>query len=71
MCCPLPCRIEPYSPEPGGRSDGGAGGGGVLSLLHWTGAEYRRRVSVVGENGIKPGVAYRLSDTGEFVEVTE
>ena len=48
-----------------------AGEGGEVRIRQWDSKanRYRTRVAWAGENGIKAGVRYRLSDAGEFVEV--
>ena len=47
------------------------GKNGCIVLTRWVESEKRYRVTVgyEGENGIKPGIFYRLNDSGEFVEV--
>ncbi|NII73217.1 hypothetical protein FHW84_001786 [Dyella sp. SG562] len=48
-----------------------AGDSGELRI-HWWDAKaerYRTQIAYVGENGIKPNVAYRLNEKREFVEV--
>jgi hypothetical protein len=50
-----------------------AGKGGTLILEYWDPESMRDRVQVayVGENGIKPNVAYRLDRQGRFEKVQE
>ena len=48
-----------------------AGDHGTLCIKWWDGARYRIAVGYVGENGIKPNVAYRLNATGSFVEAAK
>ena len=45
-----------------------AGMGGTLILCRWDEKRYKYSVAEVGENGIKPGIAYRLNADGLFVE---
>jgi hypothetical protein len=47
-----------------------AGKGGTLILEYWDpeSMRYRVQVAYVGENGIKPNVAYQLDSEGRFVE---
>jgi hypothetical protein len=40
----------------------------TLVIKWWDGTRYRLAVGYVGENGIRPNVAYKVSDRGEFVE---
>ena len=49
-----------------------AGEYGQLHIRYWDSAadRYRTAIAYVGENGIKPNVAYKLDDNNEFVEVT-
>ncbi len=50
--------------------DGGAataGDGGSLSIFHWNGSTYVRKVAAIGEGGIKAKVKYRLNESGIFV----
>ncbi len=57
----------------GYRGTATAGEDGVISVLWWDSSakKYRRAVGVIGENGLKPGVPYRLDDKGQWVEVTK
>ncbi len=52
----------------GGTSTSGEGG--VLSILQYNPSKcvYERKVAVVGENGIKPGIKYKLDEAGKFVK---
>lgn len=54
----------------GTRGTATAGDGGVLSILWWDEAQrkLRRKVGVVGEDGLEPGKRYRV-EGGQFVEV--
>ena len=45
-----------------------AGDKGIIIILHWNCEIYIRKCAVVGENGIKPNVAYTLDSNGNFVE---
>jgi hypothetical protein len=47
-----------------------AGDRGVISIRYWDAKADRYRVMIgyIGENGLKPGVAYRLDDHAQFVE---
>lgn len=45
-----------------------SGYGGVLTILHWNGRNFVRKIAAVGENGIEPNVAYKLDDAGKFVK---
>ncbi len=47
-----------------------AGRYGTITIRRWDGVRYRLAVGYVGEDGIQPGVAYRLDDRGRFVAVT-
>jgi hypothetical protein len=42
-----------------------------LAFRHWDGNRYRMIVEYVGENGIKPNVAYHIDDSGKVVEVKQ
>ena len=42
-----------------------AGDWGTIEVLRWDGARYRRVVGYIGEDGIKSGVAYRVSADGK------
>jgi hypothetical protein len=55
----------------GDRGTATAGDRGVLVITHYDSQRgiYRPVVAVVGENDIKPNVAYRLNDAGAFVPV--
>ena len=48
-----------------------AGDSGELRIKYWdsTASRYRTAIAYVGEDGIKPNVAYKLDDNHEFVEV--
>lgn len=48
-----------------------AGFKGILIIKYWDteNQRYRRKVAVVGENGIKPNVAYKIDKDNNFVEV--
>ena len=52
--------------------DGGtatAGDGGTIIISYYKDGGYRRKVGLIGEGGLKAGVAYRVDpDTSEFVE---
>ena len=50
-----------------------AGYGGTLIIRRYAekAGRYRLELAYVGENGIKPGVAYKLDTRGRFTEVTE
>ena len=54
----------------GYRSTLTGGGGSTLSCQWWAGNRMRIAVAYVGEDGIKPDVAYRVED-GKFVEVRD
>jgi len=47
-----------------------AGKDGAIALCWFDGKRPRIAVAYVGENGIKANTIYRVSDSGEFVEVT-
>jgi len=49
-----------------------AGKEGVLILTYYDNktSSYKRKIALVGENGIKPNVKYRLNDENNFEEVT-
>jgi hypothetical protein len=44
-----------------------AGKDGIVIIRLWTGSRYRLVVGTVGEEGIEPGVPYRLDANGKFV----
>jgi hypothetical protein len=48
-----------------------AGNGGLIEIAYWDGVKNRKRINFgyIGENGLLENVAYRLDDTGNFVEV--
>jgi len=53
--------------------DGGtaaSGDGGIIVIWRYAGGRRRLVVGYVGENGIKPNVAYKLNNLGEFVEAS-
>ena len=47
-----------------------AGDRGVISITFWDskGQKYRRRISEVGEGGLKPNTPYKLDGEGNFIE---
>ena len=49
------------------------GDGAELRIRYWDSKadRWRTAVAYVGENGIKPGVAYRLNENHEFVEADQ
>ena len=51
----------------GDRGTATAGEYGTLCIRYWGGARYRLAVGYVGEDGIAPGVAYRVDPSGSFV----
>ncbi len=55
----------------GGTSTSGIGG--VISIFYWDNKTNRRKVMIgyIGENGLKPNVAYRLDENAQFVEATK
>jgi len=59
-----------------GTSTSGEGGtaasgdGGIIVIWRYAGGRRRLVVGYVGENGIKPNVAYKLNNLGEFVEAS-
>ena len=56
----------------GNRGTATAGNRGSIVIKMWDTKKqkYVLRVAEVGENGIKPNVAYKLNNEGEFIEVT-
>jgi hypothetical protein len=40
----------------------------TIVLNYWDGERYRLKVGYIGENGLKPGVKYKLDDQHEFTE---
>ena len=53
----------------GYRGTATAGDRGVLIIEYYTGSNYARKVALIGENGIKANVKYRLNSNNEFEEV--
>ena len=51
------------------RGTATAGYRGVLLIRWWDGECFNLAVAIVGQNGIKPNVKYRLNDAHEFEEV--
>jgi len=58
----------------GGKATAGEGGkatagdGGTISIWLYDGSRLRLAIGYVGEDGIKPNVAYRVNDKGKFVK---
>jgi hypothetical protein len=54
----------------GYRGTATAGYSGLICIKYWDAEKERYRIAVgyVGEDGIKPGVKYRLDDNNKFVE---
>ena len=52
----------------GSRGTATAGEGGLIVLLHWTAGRYKRVFGEIGENDLKPNVAYTLDANGKIVE---
>ena len=50
-----------------------AGDRGVLIITYYDNkkSSYKRKIALVGDNGIKPNVKYRLNDKAEFQEVKD
>jgi hypothetical protein len=46
-----------------------AGYGGCLSILHWNGNDYYRKIALVDGKTIKPSTKYRINNKAEFEEV--
>ena len=44
---------------------------GSISIRRWDGKRYRYAVGYIGEDGLEPGVPYRLNDAWKFVRADE
>ena len=57
----------------GDRGTATAGDRGVLIITYYDNkkSSYKRKIALVGDNGIKPNVKYRLNDKAEFQEVKD
>ena len=55
----------------GDRGAATAGDYGTIEVAYWDGQRRRRVVGYVGEDGIMPGIEYRLNRQHEWVEVRE
>ena len=45
--------------------------GGAIALTYHDGERYRIAVAYVGENGVEPNVAYRVTNEGKFIKAEE
>jgi hypothetical protein len=52
----------------GYRGTATAGNYGIIVIKHWRNGRYRLAVGYVGEGGIKPNIAYKLDENGNFQE---
>ncbi|WP_246285158.1 DUF7666 domain-containing protein [Hymenobacter lapidiphilus] len=52
----------------GNRGTATAGEDGSIFIKRWNGKRYRFHMANVSENGIKPNVAYKLDEAGNFIE---
>jgi hypothetical protein len=55
----------------GDRGTATAGDEGTIIIKRWDGKRYKFSIGYIGEDGLLPGVTYRLDDNGNFVRVDQ
>ena len=54
----------------GDRGTATAGEGGTILIKRWNGKRYKFSIGYIGEDGLRPDVAYRLDEQGNFQEAS-
>ena len=63
------CNVHGSTATAGSEGTATAGDEGVLIITYYDGNNYKRKIALIGENGIKPNIKYRLNGDFEFKEV--